>query len=81
MGKLDIDTREKQCQKKRDSCQENITFDNGGARGRYTIVVNKYKGRRENTDITLTIINNGVKKVIKFTLYDIKESNSFHITH
>jgi|GEM_PF-4796849 len=80
-GRLDIDIREEECQKREENCQENITFDNGGARGEYIIIVKKYNGTSSPTDITLTIINNGQKQVEKFTLYDVDDEKKFTIIH
>ena len=80
-GRLDIDIREKQCIKKYRSCQENITFNNGGPRGEYVVRVQKYKGSSTPTDITLTIINNGQKEVKRFRLYGVKDERRFIIIH
>ncbi len=81
VGRLDIDIKEKECLKKHGSCQENITFDNGGARGEYIVRVQKYKGSNEPTDVTLTILNNGQKRVVDFTLYDVKDEKRFRVIH
>ena len=81
VGRLDIDIREKQCIKRRFSCQENITFDNGGPRGEYVVRVQKYKGSSTPTDITLTIINNGEKRIERFTLFGVKDERRFRVIH
>jgi hypothetical protein len=80
-GQLDIDIRESECSKRREDCQENITFDNGGARGEYIIIVKKYFGTLSPTEITLTIINNGEKRVERFTLQNIDDEKRFKIVH
>jgi len=68
-------------QKEQRILQENITFDNGGARGEYIIIVKKYFGTLSPTEITLTIINNGEKRVERFTLQNIDDEKRFKIVH
>ncbi len=80
-GKLDIDIREYECSKRKKDCQENITFDNGGARGEYIVIVKKYAGTSSPTDITLIIINNGQKSVEEFTLHEVNDEKVFKIIH
>ena len=80
-GMLDIDIREIECQDRDEDCQENITFDNSGPRGEYLIVVKKYSGSSNPTDITLTIVNNGEKSIEKFTLKEVDDEKRFKIIH
>jgi hypothetical protein len=80
-GKLDIDIRERECKKRKKDCQENITFDNGGPRGEYIVIVKKYAGTNEKTPITLTIINNGKEEVKHFTLKKVGEEKRFLVIH
>jgi|GEM_PF-6777542 hypothetical protein len=81
LGELDIDILRGACSKRRRSCQENITFNDGGPRGRYKIIVEKYSGSNSPTDVTLTIINNGEKRVEHFTLIRKKSKAYFEIVH
>ena len=80
-GVLDIDIREIECQKREDNCQENITFDNGGPRGEYTVIVKKYYGTDNEVEVVLTIVNNGQKSVERFTLKEVDEEKRFKIIH
>ncbi len=54
-GELDVD-RLHDCL---GECQENITWQNGAVKGKYTIRVRKYNGDEQKTKIKLTLLNNG----------------------
>ncbi len=80
-GRLDIDIREAECEQREEDCQENITFDNGGARGKYQVIVKKYDGTENPTEIVLTVVNNGEQNQHKFILKKPKEQKVFEIIH
>ena len=81
VGKLDVDILRKDCKRRRVACQENITFDSGGPRGEYKIVIEKYSGTNTPTPVILTIINNGEKKVYEVNLTRVQEKKVFKIIH
>ena len=78
LGELDVDI---QTCPSRNNCQENITWINGGERGKYTIIVEKYKGVNRNTEISLTVVNNGEVEQETLTLKKVKSKKSFYIIH
>ncbi len=89
IGKLDVDNLGKGTGIR----QENITWDSGGSRGEYIVIINKYSNNSHSpTKVTIRTINNGqtTKKIVylkgqkqkNFIPFEKKDSQyTFKFTH